>query len=1092
MAPLSISLFGPFHVLLDGEPVTHFEYDKVRALLAFLAIESDRPHRREFLAGLLWPEQPEAAAFQSLRQALSRLRHAINDSSAQPPFLHVRRDSIQFNLSSHVSVDVIRFTNLINASHSHRHRNPRSCQTCAHGMRAAAALYQGDFLDHFSLDGCLDFESWALVQRQRLRNQVIEVLASLTDHDIHRKEYKQARASALRQIEIDPLLESAYRQIMTCCALSGQRSQALSYYESCRCTLDAELGVAPDEETEKLHRLIQVGILKKQRGATHSEHGSLPLPPSPFFGRVRELSDLTAAIEDPDVHLISLVGPGGVGKTSLALKIAADSHQQFSTGAVFVSLAQLSSPEKIYPALAAALNLSLEGKLELKTQLLNYLRQREMLIIMDNFEHLLPHGVDPINEILEHARQVVLVVTTMERLNLRAETILPVAGLEYPPSPSIHSPENYSAVALFLQAARRGGISLDEIDLSAVKQLCRLVSGNPLALELAASLLTSISCRELVTELENSPDLLTTSRRDASERHQSIRALFDYSWKLLTDSERSAFRRLSVFRGGFSRKSAMFVVGASLPMLSALIDKSLLLMDPITGRYKTHGLLEKYAREKLDQAGETRQILERHLDFYLSFAEQTSEGLNRAQAEWLVAADRELENLQAALETALSSGEAGSAPALRLCGALGRYWVLRGRWAEGQKWLTRALEAVQPGFPIPSDDAIRALYWASILAIYKGETLLAEAWTEKALAVSQEGASPFSQALVAELMGNLKRNEGDNDSAQACHESSLDQFRSLDDPWGMCVSLNNLFRLAYRSNNYGQATQLAEESMKLAHETGDRWNMSLALDYLGIIAHDQGEYEKGSAYLEESLSISNSLGSRFMEAHAIYWLGRVARSQGNPAPAIHRFEESMAMYYELDSFWGQAVNLQGLGLVALDEGDLQRAEQLLAESCNLVGAIGDQQLIAFVQICQGDVACATGEYERATDLYANSLEILRHIRDRWLVALTFSGMAVLAVQQDDYDRGAYLFATEDDLRQVIGTPRSPAEQALASPSRQRLEQALTGTRRRAEYEAGRAFASGDLSKMIDYAYFHGAYRKQGLAIPWGSKTQTQS
>ncbi len=1072
MAHLSIFLFGPFHVTLSEERVARFEYDKVRALLAFLAVESDRPQRREFLAGLLWPEQPEAAALKSLRQALSKLRQAIGDQSAQPPFFHVSRDSIQFNLNSDVALDITAFSSLMKGTGSHRHRNPNTCPTCAHAWSTAAALYRGDFLSQFSLNGCPDFEFWVLTQRQMLHNQALEAFSALTNFCLYREEYQQAQRWARRQIEIEPLLESAYRQIMSAFALAGQRSKALSYYHSCRRILNSELGVEPEDETEKLRQMILGGALQNHQTVTQRGRENLPLPPSPFFGRERELSILADTLENPDIHLISLIGPGGIGKTSLALKAAAEHQEQFAHGVSFVSLVQLTSPEEIYPALAAALFFSLEGNLSPKTQLLNYLKRREVLIILDNFEHLLPMGADTIGEILDQARHLVLLVTTTERLNLQVEYAFPIAGLEFPVRDRDPLIRSYSAVDLFLQVAHRNGISLNEQESDAVKRLCRLVEGNPLALELAASLLHSISCQEMVAEVETGLDLLTTTRRDALERHRSIRSLFNYSWRLLVDSERSVFRKLSVFRGGFSRKSATYVAGASLDKLSALIDKSLLQLDPITGRYKTHGLLAKYAREMLDQAGETQQTLERHLTHFMAFAEEADEGLNQAQLNWLEQVDLEFENLQVAFETALSAGEAGIVPAVRLSGALGRYWLLRGRWAEGQGWLNRALVKGGENPLIPVDAAIRALYWAGILAIYKGESLQAEALAERALLQSREGAALWSQALVSDMIGNLKRIEGDNTGAKAFHAGSLHKFRLLDDPWGICISLNNLFRLAYRSNDYQKATKLAEESLKLARETGDHWNMTLALDYLGIVAHDQGEYVKGIACLEESLSISRALGPRFMVAHAIYWLGRVARSQGSPSSAAQRFEESLALYRDLGSSWGQAVSLQGLGLTAFDEGDLLRAEKFLSVSRELLDNIGDKQLIAFVQISQGDVACAKGEYERAAELYTRSLEILRNVGDRWLVALALSGLAVLAVKQNEYDRAAYLFAAEDGLRAIIGTPRSTVEQALANPSLLRLKRVLAGTGFQLEIEDGKALAKGDLNVRIDFALHH--------------------
>jgi len=724
MARLSLSMLGTFQATLDGEPVTTFESDKVRALMAYLAVEAEQPHRREKLAGLLWPELSERSARQNLSQALYNLRRAIGDRDATPPFLIVNPQTLQFNRSSDHCLDVAVFKELLADCEEHRHRRLAGCDVCMDQLQQAVGLCQGGFLEGISLGDSPAFEEWSLLEGEHLQRLLMEALSHLADCLEQRGEYEAALQQRWRRVELDPWQEEAHRDLMRVQALSGRRSAALAQYEHCRRTLAEELGVEPEEKTTALYQRIRDGPALPALSPVPPHN--LPAQLIPFVGRERELAEAKDRLGDPDCRLLSLVGPGGIGKTRLDLEAATAHLNHFPDGVYFVSLAPLQSVEAITPTVAEALNFSFYEAGEPQQQLLDYLRQKSLLLILDNFEHLLPpsrtaggDGADWVVKVLRTAPEVTILATSRARLNVQGEHLFPITGLDFPalppgspcedgrgepngavfrqapwpvdqPAPAAHplwdtSPHGpgdgqdvaqYSAVRLFLTSARRvrPGFEPTVDDLTDVAGICRLVHGTPLAILLAAAWIEGLTPAEIATEIGRSFDFLETDIRDVpaegrlgGERQQSMRAVFDHSWSLLTEREQEVFQVLSVFRGGFTQGAAQPVTGASLRELRALVNKSLLHRDA-AGRYELHELLRAYAAEKLDQSpvdGEAAR--DRHCAYYAAalqgwaadmkgarqqtaLTEIEADGEN-ARAAWIWAVEQEqVKRLERAIE----------------------------------------------------------------------------------------------------------------------------------------------------------------------------------------------------------------------------------------------------------------------------------------------------------------------------------------------------------------------------------------------------------------------------------------------------------
>ncbi len=547
MSRLKVSLFGSFGATLEEQVLREFKTDKERALLAYLAANRDAPQPRTKLAGLLWPEIPEPRARQNLSQALYSLRLLLGDKKsgdpppdenppAAPPFLLVQADTLQLNASRDTWVDVNAFTILLASSKNHPHQKLCDCDPCLEDLEAAAALYRGDFLSGFWLRGSQVFDEWALVQRERLRRLALEALDSLAACRTARGELEQALGHAWRQVEMEPLWEHAQRQLMDLLARSGRRDAAVAQYEACRQVLFEELGMAPERTTTALYE-----NLRSNPAAPHPPCGrahNLPAALTPFVGREAELKALNLYLDAPACRLVTLLGPGGSGKTRLVLEYARAHIEHYPDGIWLVPLAPLHSAEAIPAAIAEALGLPLQESTPPNQQLKAYLQTRRLLLVLDSYEHLLA-GADLPAELLKESPEIKILATSRQRLNVQGEQLFTLGGLDFPqPDAGLQAARRSEAVQLFIAAGGRArpGFALSAQNLDSVTRICAQVGGMPLGLLLAAAWLDTFSCAEVAAEIERELDFLAAPWEDLPARQRSLRATFDYSWGLLEET----------------------------------------------------------------------------------------------------------------------------------------------------------------------------------------------------------------------------------------------------------------------------------------------------------------------------------------------------------------------------------------------------------------------------------------------------------------------------------------------------------------------------------------------------------------------------
>jgi len=1009
MARLSIRLLGPFQVTLEGELAVGFRSDKVRALLAYLCVELGRPHRREKLAGLLWPDWPERSARTNLRQALANLRQVIGDDAAAPPFLHISRQTIQFNPASDASVDVNTFATLTHVQSTLQ----RPSQETIERLEKAAALYRGEFLEGFSLPDSAPFEEWTLLQREQSHRLMIEALHDLIDAYAERGDLDRALERTWRVLELDPWREQAHRRAMRLLALTDQRSAALAQYERCRRVLDEELGVEPAEQTKVLYEAIRSGDLKaaEPRGAPAcAPAGELPTSLIPFVGRERELAQLQPLLAEPTRRLITLVGPGGSGKTRLAVEAAKSVRDHFAHGVHFVSLAPVASVDGIVPAVARALGFCFspaEGAEahEPREQLLDHLRAKDLLLIMDNCEHLL-EGARVITDVLRTAPQVNVLATSRARLNVRGERLFLVPGMDYP-APDVDAearttePEDvgqrasqrtalwdrqYSAITLFLQGAHqvRPDFEATADDLEDIARVCHLVQGMPLGILLAAAWIEMLTPAEIAAEIKRSLDFLETGWRDVPQRQRSLRAVFDHSWSLLTEREQEAFRTLSVFRGGFTREAAE-AVGASLRNLKGLVDRSLLQHPSRVGRYKVHELLRQYGAERLAASPAAQAAArERHSAYYTAALERFAVDLQGPRQRTAMAEmEADSENLRAAWSWAVEQEQVERLD--RAMEGLARFYHRRGRYHDGEAAFRAAADRLNAG-DVSVDKlrvAARALVWQAYFNRALGHRDVAVRLRQRSLALLEQPQvagqdTRAERALLTQHMGRAVF-LSDYEQAREFLQESLALYRGLDDPWRAAAALHSLGTAALFRGAYADARAAMEESLEISQVLGDQEGIAWSMADLTFVAIHQARFEEARRLARDARAMTQALGDREGIGFGLLAQGASLEYLGEFAEAYSAGEESLQVFEDLGRRGWIILAEAAVSSVSLHLGRYEdarahgEASQALAEETGLQLRVGDALVLL------GRVAVVKEAYDEAQRRLQQALAVYRDV-----------------------------------------------------------------------------------------------------------------
>jgi predicted ATPase len=650
---------------------------------------------------------------------------------------------------------------------------------------------------------------------------------------------------------------------------------------------------------------------------------NLPRAKTSFVGRDPELVEVGQMLQQSDVRLITLLGPGGMGKTRLALQLAEGQlhENHFSDGIYFVALDALGDSEQIPLALVQTLNL--KTKDEPLTAVRAAIGKKHMLLVLDNFEQLMS-GVMLVSELLESCPGLKILVTSRERLNLEEEFVMSVQGLPLPDSEvNLAEVEYNDAVRLFVQRAKRARLefTLTQETLPHVLNICKLVDGSPLGIELAAVWLRSLTPADLVREISKTVETLETPSRNIGERHQSLRAVFEHSWKLLKPKEQTTLARLTVFVAGFSREAAGHVCDATIPLLTSLVDKSLLRFSP-EGRYDFHPLSHQYTKEKFAQGSDAEtQTRAKHGHYFLTLVEASHKAGTQSRIK---CCKDEYQNLLAALAWSQERDEARLG--LRLGYALSLFWETQGYISEGRGWLKIVL--AHPGAAEPTEERAKVLLEAAKDASWQAEHDLAQAYFGEALVISQT-LSLGERAATAFLgLSLIAGRRGDHDKARLYAEEALSLARKLTKDELVAHALVHLATTFVGLDDYDKAQSLTEESIAVFRKLDLWFHVALNLNNLGFIAWVLGDLQAAKTRLEEAVTIAQSLPDLPTVCLARSNLGGVMLDLGNFTSALALARQALEFRWAQNDRWGLAYSLENFASLAVVQRDARRAAHL--------------------------------------------------------------------------------------------------------------------------------------------------------------------
>lgn len=848
---------------------------------------------------------------------------------------------------------------------------------------------------------------------------------------------------------------------------------------------------------------------------------NLPIQLTSFIGREREMTDVRRLLAT--TRLLTLQGVGGVGKTRLAIQVAASLIEEFSHGVWLVDLAPLSDPALAVQAVASTLGVREMAGRGLMDMLLDTVRSKRLLLVLDNCEHLASACAHLAESLLRSCPSLQIVATSREPLAISGELTYRVPTLSFPDlrqSESLERLGEFEAVHLFADRAAFAmpNLSLTRDNAQVVAEICRRLDGIPLAIELAAARVRGMSVQQIAARLDDRFRLLTGGGRTALPKHQTLLATMDWSYDLLSQAERVLLWRLSVFAGGWTLEAAEQICssedldrGDVLNLLSRLVERSLVIAEARNSavRYRLLETVRQYAHEKLLKSGEEESVRERHRDWHLELAEQADSKLQSGAdlATWLDQLELEHDNLREALAWSLDGG--GTGEGVRLAGALGRFWSIRGYWNEGRTWLEKAVswtgDSLHPAY-------IKVLHRAGALALRQQDFGRAVLLGEHSLALCRKIGDKQGIAASLNGLGILASDQGDYERAAVLFEESLAIDRELGDKGAMANRLNNLGTVARDRGNFSQAIQYFEEGLALSRELRNARSipnlrsMATLLRNLGDVSTFQGDFRRAQVFCEESLALFREVGDKEGIAYCSIVLAKIMRYKGEYDQSVILLQESLALCRQLGDRAGVASSLNRLGEISLDQADYGRAAVLLDQSLSLFSELHDKGGIAHVLDNLGllarsqgnndhagelfqrslaiseelgvkngigmslahmsDVALRQGDTKRAATLYMESLAIRKELGDRRGISECISGLAIVAQSSGQYKRAAQLLGAAEALRESN-------EIALPPHERAKHEHNITSLRSRAgEAEAADAWSQGRMmtwEKAVEYA-----------------------
>ena len=873
---IEIGLLGPVGLRIDGRDVP-LGGPRQRALLALLALQPGRVLSADALIEELWAGEPTDGADTTLRSYVSRLRRSLEGATT------IQRTDRGYVLAvAPEAVDALEFERLVREGGALLDQG--AARRGKERMAGALALWRGRPFGDLGRDGALRTAT------ERLEELRLLALERRIEAELALGGSAEVIDELERLVHANPFRERLWQHLMLALYRAGRQADSLAAYHRARAALD-ELGIEPGDDL----RVLEAAILRQEvpAPAGADERSPLPLPVSSFVGRDAEIAGIEERL--PRERLLTLTGVGGVGKTRLALEVARRAAPEFGDGVAFVDFSPLVDPALVAGEIAGALGVREQGDSDLVDLLATHVRAADLLLVLDNCEHVRGAAADIVERLLLAGPRVRVLATSRAPLGVAGEAELPVQPLDL----------GSDAVSLLLARARaaRPSITDDAATIATAARICRDLEGLPLAIELAAARARSLSLNDIAQRLDDRFRFLVSWRRLTTARHRTLREAMDWSHELLAPEEQALLAGLSVFLGGFSLAAVAAVAAdgddeAALRRIEALVEASLVIAEDGPGetRYRLLETVREYAAQRLDATGARGELQRRHAAWFLELAETAAPELSgERQGAWFAKLEAEQDNLRAAFAFLVESG--GSEQHLRLAIALTRFWYVRGHLLEGRGHLEQALSgdtARDPGL------RRRALTAAASLALLQGDHANATAFAEEGLAVARETGE---QRLVAN-------------------------------------ALSNLGAIVLAGGDAERAGPLLDAAVAAARDAGDQRILALAVNNLGDYALTRGDFETARPLFEESLAHLRARGDTANVARALFNLGASELELGRHDVAGERFREGLALARDAGDREDLAWILEGLAALAAARGQGERAALLLGAADAQLAAMG--------------------------------------------------------------------------------------------------------------------------------------------------------
>lgn len=1019
MAILHITCFGSPRIELDSE-VVEFETRKALALFIYLLLNR-QPQRREKLVSMFWPESPSKNAFACLRRTIWAIKHALSDQ-----WFDFGRHALAFRLTSNVHCDVLEFHNSLEAAARHLHDAATACDECIADLCAAVELYADDFLRGFTLPDCQEFDDWQFFQTDLLRSALTTTLQRIVSYYTSRKDLPQAIHYAKLRTARNTWDEAAHRELMRLYAVNDQRSDALQQYQECARILRHELRVEPEPQTTELFEAISTQPEKLHQPELHPQPfitGSISQPAThvvyqatPFIGRHRELDEIAGLLRQSGCRLLTLVGLGGIGKTRLAQQMIFRMRTEYADGVYFVALTAIPSANLLVPTLAETFQFSPSPGEEYQQAFWHFLSEKRLLLILDNFEHLLD-SVTILRSLLHHAPEIRILVTSRERLCLEEEWVYEVPGLSFPaevPEGGIDANrqtllQQYDAVQLFVQSAHRAraAFEVSEHNIAHIITLCQRVDGMPLALELAASWCKMLSCQQIVEEIERSFDFLASRSADSDPRHQSIRVVFQSIWNQLSPSDQQSLCKLAVFQGSFDTNAAHLIANLSLPHLAEFVNRSLLKCDT-EGRFVLHPLLHRFLFEHLHAESTLYAVTVRTFrEVYRHLLEAQWQALKTArQREALQTISQELPNIRAVWQAAIARRD-GAGVQTMLPG-LSLFYDIQSRFQEGNTLFQQAVEQWSHGTLSAQEKSVlaqlrvqhavfttRLMYDQDVSPLYHetlpvlaasqdaelaftmlqvgwlkclnpGDNEEADDWIAKGGQLAERKQDVWETALALYVQGDSSQwGKAEYEEAKDFYQQSLELRQRIGDWWGQANALNSLGHSSVILGRYPEAQWFHREALRISQDVNDLHGIAWAKAQLADIARVLGQYQEAWTLNWEVYRLAMRFGNQGIAAWRLLNIGRILFFQGHHDEALQHVRQSLLLFRRLHHRQGEARAVLDVGRILFQQNQIVEARNRFQESLAQFRAnrhdSGEAMAIYFL----GYIHYASGDVEQA-------------------------------------------------------------------------------------------------------------------------------